>query len=189
MLLLLAACIPHLYTDDTSDTEEWEWVAPDNDWSMSAPPEGLRGTGYAVGDVLPDFRLLDQHGQTVSLWQFYGSVLVVDVSTMWCSPCQDLAQHADATYQDYLDDGFMYLTVLAENTQGGDPIESDLSAWASEFDITAPILADPGKEWSAPGMQGDYPLVLIVDREMRVEAIISLPPTDSAVRAAVEALL
>ena len=102
VLALLAGCVPH-YTSppDSGDTgDAWVWVPPDNDWPMSAPPEGLEGTGFDEGEVLPDFRLPDQYDQTVALWQFYGMVLVVDISTMWCGPCQNLAEDAEATYQD-----------------------------------------------------------------------------------------
>lgn len=188
ILLVLAACVPHLYTEDTGDPDPW--VAPENDWPLRAPPEGLRGEGFAEGQVVPDFRLSDPFGQQVSLWQFYGEVVALDLSTMWCAPCQDLAGDAEETYQDYRDQGFLYVTVLAEDAQGGAPDQADLQQWVEYFDLTSPVLSDAEKQWSGlVGANIEYPRVWVVGRDLRVHTALPTAPTDAALRTAVEAVL
>src|SRR5688500_8285864 len=107
-LSMTAGCVPRLYTPE-SELVLADWEPPENSWETGAPAADLVGEGYAVGDVVPDFRLLDQHGDEVSLWQFYGSVVLLDVSTIWCGPCQDLAWDTEATWTDFRDEGFVYL--------------------------------------------------------------------------------
>lgn len=185
-LLLFLACTPRLYT--VEDTES-SWVAPENDWIQNTPPEGLEAEGIAEGDVLADFRMADQHGQEVALWQFYGMTIVVDISTIWCAPCMELAEEVEATYQSYKDQGVMYLTVLPENLEYSVPTQEELAGWADAFEITAPVLAD-ASGWAAEiTPEGIFPWLLIVDKEMRVAVAQVLPPTDAQVQAELDAVL
>jgi thiol-disulfide isomerase/thioredoxin len=148
LLAALAGCVPVLESGDLGPHEPW--AAPDNGWPVGTPPEDLRGEGFYVGQVIPDFRLVDQYGDTVSMWQFHGQVVVVDVSTMWCGPCRELARHAEPLYQEYVDAGLIYVTVLPENVHGGEPTVDDLGLWADQYDLTSPVVADPGKAWAGP---------------------------------------
>ena len=40
-------------------------------------------TGYAVGQTVPDFALVDQYGEEVRLSDFCGSVVLLDTSAFW----------------------------------------------------------------------------------------------------------
>jgi len=161
----LQGCVPDL---TSSGANAGPWEAPENQWPLREPPANLVGTGFAEGQVPPDFRLLDQHGDEVSLWQFYGSVVLLDVSTMWCGPCQEIAGHTEATYDSFKDDGFMYLTVLHEDVENRPPTTEDLEEWAAGFGISAPILADGDQATGAAVTQGQYPAVIVIGRDMTI---------------------
>ncbi len=184
----LGACIPDLFTTElVANVSDWE--APTNTWPASEPPASLTGEGFEVGEIVPDFRLTDQLGDEVSLWQFYGSVVLLDISTMWCAPCQDLAVHTEETAQDYADQDFVYLTVLQQNVESEVPDIDDLTTWADTFGITAPVLSDgDGVGTGAAVRQGQYPAVLVLDREVRVTERVN-PIDDAQVRLAIEAAL
>jgi thiol-disulfide isomerase/thioredoxin len=181
------ACIPRL-SSDSGTSGDWDWVAPDNSWGVSAPPEGTVGVGFQDGQIVPDARLVDQFGDEVSLWQFYGQVILLDVSTMWCAPCQELGKHTDETWLEYRDQGFIYLTVLQEDVESNPPDAADIQFWVDEFGITSPVLGDGDKQTLGAIQQGQYPAVLIIDRELRVKEHVS-PPEDGVVRTAIEAAL
>ncbi|MFM2245528.1 MAG: hypothetical protein RL071_1602 [Pseudomonadota bacterium] len=193
-LSLLAACAPpRLYSEDGDLPEVGsgsDWVAPENGWDKGAPPPAeLEGEGFGVGQVLPDLRLLDQHGEETATWQWYGMVVAIDVSTMWCGPCRGLAAEVDATWADYRDQGFMYLTLLPQDQAGEIPDNADLNAWADQFGITAPVLADD-EGWSYQIVPDNtYPRIMIVGRDMRVLVDQVTPAEDTAIRAAIEAAL
>jgi peroxiredoxin len=145
------------------------------------------GQGWDVGQIAPDFRLLDQHGDSVSLWQFYGKVIVVDISTMWCAPCQDLAVGTQDTYQRHIDD-MMYITILHENLGGEAPTDDDVNRWADDFGITAPVLADGDTETGSAVLAGSYPALLVVNRDLTVNERVS-NPEEALLEAAIEAAL
>ncbi len=161
----LQGCVPDL---TSGGANAGHWAPPENQWPLQEPPANLVGTGFAEGQVPPDFRLLDQHGDDVSLWQFYGSVVLLDVSTMWCAPCQEIAQHTEATYEAFKDDGFMYLTVLHEDVENRPPTIEDLEEWATSFGISAPVLADGDQATGAAVTQGQYPAVIVIGRDMTI---------------------
>lgn len=176
-LVLASGCVPRLYSPDhTDDVATCDWEAPTNSWPQSEPPECLKGEGFTVGQVVPDFRLMDQNGETASLWQFYGKLIAWDLSTIWCAPCQDLARESEELYQENKDDGFQYLTILAQDLDGNPPEQDDLQLWASNFDMTTPIVADPLNGYTKAAIPDDsYPVVLVIDREMRVCEKVQAP--------------
>ena len=139
MILLLAlACAPQLYS-----AEGTVWQAPENNWPATDQlPEEFKGEGFSVGQVVPELVAIDQNGDEFSLWQFYGQVVILDISTMWCAPCQDLAEEVDETWKHYQDNDLMYLTVLPQNLDGEPPTVPQLNFWTDSFGITAPVVSD-----------------------------------------------
>lgn len=196
MLALLAlGCIPVLESpsSDSGNTNSGEcgsWEEPTNTWGSGTPPDCLSGEGYGIGDVHPDIRMVDQNGEEVSMWQFYGSVVVIDFSTMWCAPCAELATHVDETWKDYEGDGFMYLTVLSQDHLSQVPDVGELNEWAEEYEITAPVLQDGvGYTDGVIPPPQNFPQVMIVGRDMRILDDSIEPAEDPSIRAAIEAAL
>lgn len=188
LLLFAVGCVPELHSPDSA-LEQSDWEAPSNRWATSSPPAGLDAEGFSVGEVPPDMRLMDQFGDEVSLWQFYGSVVVVDVSTMWCAPCKILAQEVNETWHDYQEQGFMYLTLLPQNNVGEVPDQDDLNTWAEDFGIEAPVLADTLGFSDQISPDAQYPTLLVIDRDFQVAEDRVDPAEDATLRALVESLL
>jgi peroxiredoxin len=157
---------------------------------MFEPPGTLVSNSFNEGSVAPDFLIVDHHGDEVSLWQFYGQVILLDISTMWCAPCQELAGHTQETFDDYEDQGFMYLTVLHQDVEAEEPDGADLNEWAETFGIDAPVLADPfGVEGTIDAVRaGSYPAVFSISREMVIEQRLE-EFDDITVRDAIEDIL
>mgnify|MGYP003335190595 FL=1 len=148
-------------------------------------PDDLVGQGLDVGEIAPEFRLLDQYGQEVSLWQFYGMIIVLDVSTMWCRPCQELAEGAQAIADDYRDDDVMYITLLAQDLGSDVPDQAELQEWSDEFELYEPILADESGYSYQVVPDNAFPGVVLIDRDMSVSDRIQ-PATDDTIRAAID---
>ena len=187
ILALAMGCTPHLESF-TEEITGLNWEAPENEWPSSEPPNTLKGEGFSEGQVPNDFRFPDQNGDEVSLWQFYGSLILLDISTMWCGPCQQIAKDVDETWKDHREDGFMYLTLLPEDLEGGAVGEEDLLEWAEGFGIEAPVIADNEGYGYAVEPDRVWPAVMLIDRQMRIIAE-RIPPNDEAIRNAIESAL
>ena len=185
--LFTSGCVPHL--ESVAGQGKWSWDAPENSWELTEPPDGTVGTGFNEGDTVPDFRLGDQLGDEVSLWQFYGDVILLDISTVWCAPCQELAKETAATYADYKDEGFTYITVLQEDVEGGKLDLDEVNQWVDAFGIVSPVLDDDSKAGTGAAIsQGQYPAVILINRKLKVVERIN-PPEDDVVRSAIESIL
>lgn len=182
----LAGCTPVL----ESPTQASACGEVDNAWPAVEPPAELVGGSLAVGAVAPDVCLTDQNGQQVSLWQFYGSVIVIDVSTMWCGPCQQLAEEVCQVQADYADQGFAYLTLMPQNNIGEVPSQDDLNSWVSDFGVDcAPVLSDD-QGYTDPLVPGGvFPALALIGRDMTVLTTAITPAEDTTIRAAIEAAL
>ena len=186
MFLMLTACVAHLYSD--TDAELTPWEAPENTWPVGEPPPDLEAEGFNTGEVVPELLGFDQHEDQVSSWQFYGYTVVLDISTMWCAPCQELAKDVEETAHDYADDDVVYITILPENLEGSPPDLEDLNAWADNFGITQPVIADHDGWHLAAVPDGGFPRILVVDDQMR-SCAADVEANDAAVRAAIDGCL
>ena len=84
-VLLATGCVPELTSPAGTVLEVSDYTAPENSWPMGeAPPASLAAEGFGSGQVVPDMRLMDQYGDEVSLWQFYG--LVVALVLLFANP-------------------------------------------------------------------------------------------------------
>lgn len=91
----LTACLPGqretaVSVDDAPDVEpeieEPAQYGPENSWWHALEdevPGDLAGTGYREGDIAYDFTVVDQFGDEVQLYQFYGQVIVLDLFAEW----------------------------------------------------------------------------------------------------------
>jgi len=87
-----------------------------------------------------NFKLMDQNGDYVELYDFEGDVILLDFSTVWCSVCKRVAEHVQVLHDQY--DPFSAITILTEDNNGEPPSVAILEEWADEYGITtAPVLA------------------------------------------------
>ena len=185
MIILLAlACAPQLYS-----AEGTVWQAPENNWPATDQlPEEFKGEGFSVGQVVPELVAIDQNGDEFSLWQFYGQVVILDISTMWCAPCQDLAEEVDETWKHYQDNDLMYLTVLPQNLDGEPPTVPQLNFWTDSFGITAPVVSDD-KDWYLGAVPNNtFPQIMVIGRDMRIFAR-DIAASDPEIRGVVDEYL
>ncbi|MFT4974667.1 MAG: thiol-disulfide isomerase/thioredoxin [Myxococcota bacterium] len=168
-MLLLSGCDEETSTEDTTAVEEGPY-GPDNRWphaEASDVPSGLAGTGFAPGDVAHNFSMLDQFGELVELYQFYGRVIVLDVVAEWCGTCQEMAPEGQAVWEDLGDAGLMYITVMMEDVASGPPGDDVMVRWAEDHGLSHPVVSDLSGEQSGYVTYG-YPAVVVIDRDMSI---------------------
>ncbi len=188
-LLLVASCIveddpaqfgssPTPSYAEASPTPSDDLAAPDghtcpanqvpssNHWTAYAAPEDLEGTGWGIGDTLPNFTLVDQFGDEVSLYQFYGMVIMVEVGAVWCTYCNETAAKSQSLLNSYSEDCVMFLYLLTQDEFGGEVSQADVEYWAETYELDYPVLGDFGEEISNDFGVKAYPMFYFIDREM-----------------------
>jgi thiol-disulfide isomerase/thioredoxin len=85
--------------------------------------------------------------------------VLLDLSAMWCAPCQSAAATAQATQDDYASQGFHYVTILVVDAQNNTMDASEATHWANTFGITsAPVLQGSRDLLVSGGAAHGYPL-------------------------------
>jgi thiol-disulfide isomerase/thioredoxin len=124
--------------------------------------------GYEFGDHPCDFTLTDQNGDPWSLYDNYGSIMVLDFSTEWCYYCQVAAADAQQIQDAYADRDVIYVTIMIEDHQGNSPSQDMIDRWVSNFGITAPVLAGSrdliSEGWDISG----WPTFFFITRDMKI---------------------
>jgi thiol-disulfide isomerase/thioredoxin len=184
MLFFFTAChIPVLETP-TDTAPPIEWTAPENRWPSQSPPANIEEEGFDLGQTISDFAFFDQYGEEVSLWQFYGKVILFDVSAEWCAPCKILAEEVQPTQDDYAAQGLVYVSYIAEGNSSQEPVDTEiLSKWANDHDITAaPVLGSVDDLRSQLVPTNAYPRLILIDRNLRVIEADIFPQNDETIR-------
>jgi thiol-disulfide isomerase/thioredoxin len=184
MILYLTACFIPVLETPTDTAPEVEWSAPENTWPSASPPGNTEEEGFDQGQIISDFAYFDQYGDEVSLWQFYGNVVLFDVSAEWCAPCKMLAEEVQHTQDDYTEQGFVYISYIAEGNSSQEPVDTAiLSKWADDHNITsAPVLGSVDDLRAQLVPTAAYPRLILIDRNLRVIEADIFPQNDETIR-------
>lgn len=98
--------------------------------------------GHKVGQYAYDFTLLNHKRKPVSLSDYKGKVVMLDLCTMWCGPCKTEAAQLEQLYQTYRAQGFVIINILTENPAGAAITPKQAAVWRKQYGMTFPVLAD-----------------------------------------------
>ena len=129
--------------------------------------------GGRLGDHPCDFTFVDQNNNDWSLYENYGTVMLLDFSTMWCYYCKVAAGHVQQMQDQYGSEDFLWVTVLVDNSAGDPPSLAEIQSWASTYGITsAPVLAGDRSIVDLTAEDGfplsSWPTFVIIDRDMTI---------------------
>jgi len=196
LVCMLASCKPKLSTDAERPDPQVDDTAQRIEDTQPPPPDRSWVTwtecSQKVGDHPCDFSLMDQYGDMVDLYDQHGKVIVIDLSTMWCSICNNIAQEGDEWLSDYGTDNFIWLTILVDNATGDPPTLEDIQDWATHYNISVPVLVgdrsfvDSNAETGYP-VTG-WPTLVVIDQDMVLQYGIN-GWNESVIRGWVQSLL
>jgi len=121
-------------------------------------------TGVSVGDYPPSFTLPDLDGNDVSLSDFEGKVVVLDLWATWCPPCREEIPFLIELHNEFGDQGLAIVGVGLD--QGG---ASDLAPFVRQNGIDYTIVVGNRSISEAYRVSG-IPTTFILGRDGRIAA-------------------
>jgi thiol-disulfide isomerase/thioredoxin len=167
LVALALALVPGCTTGDGAVAQggTFEFVAPGGQTDITYDPPDSRGRPGPLSG--PD---LMEPSRTLSLTDFAGQVVVINVWGQWCGPCRAEMPQLQEVYEATRDTGVAFL--------GIDVRDNDIDAprdFITDRGITFPSIYDPAMR-TMIAFGGRYPTTVIpstivLDREHRVAAV------------------
>ncbi len=128
--------------------------------TLAAFPAGALDKGAKA----PDFSLVDTAGNTVSLSQFQGKVVVVNFFTIWCMPCREEMPDLNAIYNENKNKGLAMVGICLNV----DP--NQLRFFVKQMKLDYPILVGTDKVNKDYGEIVGVPTTFVINRQGEVVA-------------------
>ena len=165
-----------------SDPNDDDSVIYEGGWPYNPDKSGpdIDDADNGMDDVFAQIKLLDQFGDEVDIHDFtgQGKYIAVDLSAVWCGPCNGLAQWLSGEGDSYgfgsywpnvfdrVHDGDVYwLTILGQDNSGRVPDLDVLEDWYEDYpDDRIPVLADTeDTDIANVYFDGGWPTVYLLD--------------------------
>jgi|TARA_R110000824_G_scaffold21466_6_gene79936 thiol-disulfide isomerase/thioredoxin len=175
LIALMAACSPGSPDATDGNDNPTDTIEDDVVETIYDPAVSWAACGSGEGDHPCNIIATDHNGDEFDLYANYGSLVVLDLSTMWCGPCNSAGAHAQEVQDLYADQDLIYVTVLIENREAMPPTEADIQQWVSDYgNTTSPVLAgtrgmlvSSGGTWELTS----WPTFFYIDREMVIRDV------------------
>ena len=118
-----------------------------------------------TGGRAPQFTLGSKAGQSVSLAQYRGQVVMLNFWASWCGPCRQEMPLLDSIYKQYHRMGFTLIGVNVE------PDSNAANQWLKETPVSFPILYDKESKVSKMYDVAGMPSTVIIARAGKVRAL------------------
>jgi thiol-disulfide isomerase/thioredoxin len=164
---------------DPADANSWIYAGG---WPYNPDKDGpnIDDVDTDVDDMFAQISLMDQFGDEVDIHDFtgQGKYILVDISAVWCPPCNGLSEWISGasdsygfggvypTVQEKVHNGEIYwITILGEDNYGDTPSLEVLEEWYEDYpDDKVPVLADTDDSNMANTyLEGGWPTVYLLD--------------------------
>lgn len=113
-----------------------------------------------VGHPVPAYRAVSVAGDSVSLADQKGKVVLLNVWATWCHPCRDEIPELREIHARYKDRGLELVGVSVD----ADGAEEDVRQFMRDFQMTYPVWLDPAERISTQFLTIGVPTTFLIDR-------------------------
>lgn len=121
----------------------------------------------AVGYMAPGFTVRNLDGNRVSLEDYKGQVVVLNLWATWCGPCRIEMPGFENLYRRFRSEG---LTVLAVSLDKDN--DQKVRDFVKEYKLSFPVVLDPQQKVESRYNTFTIPTTYVIDRAGRIVAVV-----------------
>jgi thiol-disulfide isomerase/thioredoxin len=133
-----------------------------NQSTSAASPQDFSAVPVQVDFPAPELTLTTLSGDPVSLSDYLGNVVLVNLWATWCPPCREEMPTLEAFYEKYKSEGFVLIAIDQGETL------TQINPFVTEFKLTFPVWLDTGSEAGRVFETMNLPSSYVIDRTGRV---------------------
>ena len=135
----------------------------------------------------PDFTLQDLEGESYTLSELKGKVVLLDFWATWCKPCVVSIPHLNKLNLRFQEEEFLLLGINVDRFKS----ISSLKRFVKQYEINYPVLADKGGKVAARYRAFALPTSFLINEEGRIAKRIlgSSPALQKELEEEIEKLL
>jgi thiol-disulfide isomerase/thioredoxin len=130
--------------------------------NAAASPDDFSAVPAQVDFASPELTLTDLSGKSVSLNDYLGSVVLVNLWATWCPPCREEMPTLQTFYENHKSDGFVLVAINQEETR------EVVEPFVQEFGLTFPIWMDLNYQAEQEFNTESLPSSFVIDRTGKV---------------------
>jgi peroxiredoxin len=136
------------------------------DYSATNAPATKESAPVAAGEKAANFHLESLDGKTISLDQFQGKVVFLNVWATWCEPCREEMPSMQTLYDEFKANKDFVMLAVSQDEKGRTAVAPYVAKNGYQFTI----LLDPANKVGDSYDVSGVPETFIIDRKGRIVA-------------------
>jgi thiol-disulfide isomerase/thioredoxin len=121
-------------------------------------------TGTEIGNLAPDFQLMNMEGQNVTLSDLRGNPVIINFWASWCGPCREEMPFLQQIYEKWNKEGVLLQTInLRENPP-------QIAQYMQSNGLTFPVLLDTDGSVTQDYNVIGIPTTFFIDKDGVIQA-------------------
>lgn len=130
----------------------------------------------AVGDIAPDFELVDLEGNKHRLSDYKGEGVFLNFWGSWCGPCKTEMPYMENQYREFEDKGVHILAINLKDTR------LKAETFRDQYGLTFPIARDPDESVRQVYNVLPLPTTILINKDGIIEDIITRGMSEDEIR-------
>ncbi|MFC1943643.1 peroxiredoxin family protein [Chloroflexota bacterium] len=123
------------------------------------------GKDTRVGSLAPDFQLSNLEGQSISLSDFRGSPVLINLWATWCPSCRDEMPYLQQIYDEWSGKGLVLLAI----DMGESP--STVKEFMQSYNLSFPVLLDTNQDVALEYNIRYIPTTFLIDEDGIIQVV------------------
>ena len=133
--------------------------------SAATPPAASEPSSASAAQAAPAWTLKDLDGKSVSLADFKGKVVVLDIWATWCPPCRAEIPHFVELQNEWKDKDVTIVGMSLDSTGA-----ADVAKFAQDNGMNYPIIMGDEATATAYGADQGIPTTVVIDKKGNIVA-------------------